>query len=419
MTVPRGVPGSQAATRREALKLSNVDRLTRAQIAVKMNLTEDYLRRLGVPEYPPASPRSSSPSVVNAAEVLRVVKGRPSQEPMGELTEESNRTPVPIGGTATRYLAEHLAALPPFAGSEITEDRLVHDAALCALLGQIMREAPDGVVRKGVSNPWDPPGMIIGSMLFTGGTALAMCHGVTERWSEDVDFVCVPDSAVTLTRKNKRRARRTVLEAAEKALAAEIVKRGQDRIDHDISINIVKYGSGEELAIDLAWRRDFSSCLELLGISTQPATSLLERFADASHLPLAARGPHMVPCVGVPYIAATKLDAQHLRAVQGQYQGMTDRARDVYDLARIALSGHADEVRETVPVLSEVIKTDVRNRGMFPRPANGYANSPAFQRGSDGVEALRAGYRDVQAVVYGTQITFDDAIELVRELDPR
>lgn len=410
--MPRGVPGSRLQTQRDALQMS-ADGWTRAAIASKMGLTSKYLSDLGVPEYP------SSQGVVDLTELpddaLIDMQGDDLPAP---IVDPSSSVPAQVGGDASRNLALSLASRVPFAGSDIGADELIHDAAMCTLLHQFLLEYPDGVVRQGTQNTWDPPGPVIGQVLFTGGTALSMCHGVTERYSEDLDFSCLPDPGFTLTTGSKRRVQDQLLNAAREGLGAEVTEHGIVKLKQRISLNQVEYAPGATLAIDLAWRDDFTAHPHLLSVTFLPATSLLERFVDADHLPVAARGPHMVPCVGVPYIAATKLDAQHLRAEQKDYKGMADRARDLYDLAMIARSEHADEVRAMLPDLAEIIKHDVRNKNKHPRPDGGYANSPAFQHDFEGLPVMRAGYqRLVEPIVYGVPVSFDEALDLIRSLD--
>lgn len=407
-------------TKAEAERLIAEEGFSREAAARELGVGDGHLKNLKVRQRA-TTPLAEAP--LSPEEVARLAEWESSSGagvPPPLAPEETPAAPPAIGGFATQAAAESAARVPPFASTEITPLRIIHDAAMCAVLGRVMEVvAPDGTMRQGRTHERKPPGPVVGRLVFTGGTALSTCHRLTERFSEDLDFVFVPHPDFKVTRSAKQRAQRIPLYAARDALDGVITDHGNADLKHSIMMGKMDYGNDQRLAVDVAWRDDFIDRADLLEISVQPATSLLERFADASHLPVGARGPHLVPCVGVPYIAATKLDAQHLRAEQGDYVGMAARARDLYDLASIARSEHADQVREMVPALAEIIKGDVRNRGSFPRPANGYANSPAFRPDSEGVEVRREGYRRIESMVYGEQITFDEALDLARSLDPR
>lgn len=312
--------------------------------------------------------------------------------------------------------AEGLVAMPPFDSSLISEDMIVHDAAMCAVLGAVAKELPGGFARRGEGADAEP--VVLGQLAFGGGTSLSMCHGVTSRFSEDMDFVLVPSPGAVISQSTRKRISRRPIRIARSTLDATSTDYKSWGVRRTITSATVTY-SIRALEIDVAWRDDFAAQPHLMEIRERSARSLLGRFGrDVSHLPPEALGPHPTPCVGVPYLAATKLDALHVRATQGDLIGIADRARDLYDLAMIAESEHADRARELVPELAEIVENDIRNRRRYPRPARGYAESAVFQWATPANDALREGFEGFRPLIYGQVPTFAQMVEAARSLDP-
>ncbi len=128
-------------------------------------------------------------------------------------------------------------------------------------------------------------------------------------------------------------------------------------------------------------------------------------------------GGFEMPVVTPAYTAANKFDALHRRAETGEFGGITARGRDLYDLAVIASSVHADDVRSAVPSLAERASEFLGHRHIVSRPQGGYANSLIFRRGSEAQNALRKGYEAVEQIIWGTQPPFTEALELAASLD--
>ncbi len=129
-------------------------------------------------------------------------------------------------------------------------------------------------------------------------------------------------------------------------------------------------------------------------------------------------GGFEVECVTPAYTALNKFDALHRRAALGHHDGIAQRGRDLYDLARIALSEHARQVRPLLDAAAERVARPLSRRRPVARPADGYAASPVFAAGTPACEALRSGYTEAVAeLVWGTAPAFEDAIELAVSLD--
>ena len=121
----------------------------------------------------------------------------------------------------------------------------------------------------------------------------------------------------------------------------------------------------------------------------------------------------------MPYVATNKFLALHKRAAAGEFAWVAERSRDAYDLWAVAQSPRlADETRATVAPLAEYVVRLWPNRETQPRPAAGFSASPCFQPGTEGYEALRAGFEEVRTQIWGQQPPpFDQVAWAIRSLD--
>ena len=296
----------------------------------------------------------------------------------------------------------------------LTAEQIEHDAMLCAALGAVARAHPGGHVTGPGRKPSSPE-VPLGRYVFTGGTALLVAHGVTDRYSQDIDLLYLPIDAEQ-SRHRHTKARKIILKSAASALGGDLAYGHMG-----MAILQARIGHGDDpeyLAVDIAHKPELLECEGMLDIESKEVRSLIGRVSGATAPADDPRfGGFEVPTVGLPYIAATKLDAQHHRAMAGRCDQITERARDLYDLWCIAVSPQADRVRATVPALSEVTVRDVINQGRWPRPSSGYGNSPVFRPGTDANEALRAGYEQMRPDIFGDAPAFVEAVEAARSLD--
>lgn len=248
---------------------------------------------------------------------------------------------------------------------------------------------------------------------FTGGTSLVSAWGITQRYSEDLDLLCLMDlnaSASTLRRPHSIVTKHVLSACNADKRQAEIATMGKARMRRLLmQVDAIP----ERLKIESVVEAADSSLIE-----TRRVTSLMGRAADESTL---ARFPELggfeMPCIVPAYTAANKLDALHKRAVRGHRRGIVGRGRDLIDLACIAMSSHAEDARARVPVLAErAAETPFGDPA--PRPAGGYGRSAVFAGGTTANDALRDGYQLALDTVWGDGLpAFDEAVELAAGLD--
>lgn len=251
---------------------------------------------------------------------------------------------------------------------------------------------------------------------FTGGTSLVSAWGITERYSEDLDIL-----ALVLDEGGSTSAYKRPLSVVSKWTAAAIGVGKQDTsIVHMNNVGFRRTffnigGKSRFLKIETTVEAYQDGLCE-----TRPVTSLMGRFATAEEL---AQYPELggfeMLCVTPAYTAANKFDALHRRAVTGDLRGLVIRGRDLYDLASIAASEHAEAAHDAIPDLAARAASSPGQRENVSRPPGGYSDGILFRSGSESQEALRDGYDRIGPLIWGDLPPFDEAIERAASLDTR
>ena len=335
---------------------------------------------------------------------------------MAERPELAGPAAFPGVGPGAFGLAGQPAAFVELAGRAnaalgLPSLRLVSDYWLTACLAGIAAAAgPDGVIHRGQGRKQTP----LARCVFAGGTSLVSAWGITERFSEDLDIL-----ALVIDQEPSASALKRPLSVVTRWAAAAI---GLD--DEDVTVAQMSNvgfrrthlrigGDPRFLKIETTVEADSDG----LCVARQ-ITSLLGRFATADEL---GRHPELggfeMLCVTPAYTAANKFDALHRRAAAGDLRGLAQRGRDLYDLAAIAASDHADAARSAIPVLAERSAASSGRRDSVPRPRRGYATSILFTPGAEAHEALRDGYRAVADLTWGSLPSYETALDLAASLD--
>ncbi|MCY4518453.1 MAG: nucleotidyl transferase AbiEii/AbiGii toxin family protein [Acidimicrobiaceae bacterium] len=251
--------------------------------------------------------------------------------------------------------------------------------------------------------------------LFTGGTSLVSAWDITERYSEDLDLLAV-DLTGGVAKETLRKARSQISGWVKEPLGqTELAVRQDD--DRKKAYRKMWLPVGREeafLKVEIASEEIASDLLE-----ARPIMSLMGRFATEAQLAKYEElGGFELLCTKPAYTAANKLDALHRRAAKGHFRGLTARVRDLYDLAMIAQSEHADGTRSRIPDLAETAAHSFgRGDESVPRPAKGYADSILFRQGSEAQEHLEQAYPSLANFVWGNLPPFGEALELAASLD--
>jgi len=235
-----------------------------------------------------------------------------------------------------------------------------------------------------------------GGFLFKGGTSLSKGYGIIERFSEDVDILVVPHAQATIRQMEALLREMTEAVAADLGLEWEAHRppgRGRDahRADH------LRYTQLIQAGVDVGIRPDtvlletgYSEGHEPAEMVTiRPLVAQLEQlnageYEDTIEFQVRALQPRRT--------LIEKLFALHhvaTRAAAGERLEADRFGRHYYDVYKLLdhqatrrLLQH--ERAQFDHLVQEVERVSARHfGGTTPRPAGGFATSPAFDQGGD------------------------------------
>ena len=283
----------------------------------------------------------------------------------------------------------------------LVPEQVIHEYWLVRSLHALSQHMPrDGVLGHG-SGQW----------AFGGGTALTAAWGVVRRYSEDIDGVLlVPDAGKTSSQSHRGACFGVANWATDDDISAPAIEGGRVLKSYLKAGDVTRYIRFETSIIET----HVSGLVETRTIRSLLHTRGKPEWAE-EHPEI---GGFELPCMRPSWIAVNKFDALHRRALSGDFDGITARGRDLYDLWSLASQRDiAAEIREQTPELWESAATGLGRVGS-PRPPGGYADSPVFAEGAPAYEALRDGYETaVSNTVWGTRPKFETAVKAARSLD--
>lgn len=254
----------------------------------------------------------------------------------------------------------------------------------------------------------------VGRIVFGGGTSLSAAWGITHRWSQDIDFVL--DSSGKAPPRQLRHACKKAFEETSAQLGTTY-RATEDTPSHCFAV-FNEHDRDLRSSIDVAFHPLDNPTL---WTQERPVMSLIGRMQNESTLEAYPElGGFDFATLGPGTTAMNKLLAQTEVCRSGNLALISERARDVYDLARIAIArdqfeGHIGRDSKALLHIAE---------GWIPssdrkRPTNGFASLASFDASTSEYRALADGYETVMnEMVWGDPIPLDEAIILAVSLDP-
>lgn len=296
----------------------------------------------------------------------------------------------------------------------LAPERIVDDYWLIRTLHAWTEAVGSGPVQRRYPNPelsWEEN--LVGRFVFGGGTSLSAAWGITERWSEDIDFALVPSAHAS--QKHLSQACAEAFGEAALALQASHSVTSKSSVHSFASFRRQRQ---QVSRIDVSFKppdaapswTQHETVMSLIGRTADD--DLLERYPELGGFEIEALGPGAT--------AMDKLLAQTRASAAGDTTLIAERARDVYDLACIALrserfEGHIGRDSADLLHRAELSACDERSR----RPADGFASLLSFTPGTDEHQALARGYEEVMdSMVWGEKVPLSAAIRLAVSLDP-
>lgn len=255
------------------------------------------------------------------------------------------------------------------------------------------------------------------ALVFKGGTSLSKAFGIIERFSEDIDLLVVTDRTGN-QRKNLLRAVATRA-TGELGVAHEREREGKGylnaRYSHPTRANVDFLAPGVLLEMGCRGgplpnqRRRVESIMAAQAETVSAGSRSEYRDLDAFD----------VTVLAAQRTLAEKLAFLHHRASVGDLEALRSGARHLYDTYRLLQHPQTLAALQGGTIAELMVDVDERSEaagwGFTPRPADGFAASPAFGDDPDINEALRSGYAQTAPLIWGDRPDFDDLVAGIRQ----
>jgi predicted nucleotidyltransferase component of viral defense system len=264
--------------------------------------------------------------------------------------------------------------------------------------------------------------------VFKGGTSLSKGYHLIERFSEDVDILLVPPAGTGAS------ARHRVLKRIETAVAIHLGLSEKD-------IEIVQSTTGVKRDVRYPYSPGFDlgvlseGVLLEMGVrggpqprETMAIDSYVAQFAkrelglpidefeefEPAHIEVLASERTLVEKLSLLHDHASRFPDEVATAAM---QRSGRHYYDVYRLLGDAATCKACALPGTVAALAADVdhKSEEYGWTSTPRPAGGYAMSPAFDLSHGSISLARKGFETVRPLIYGTVPTFDECLDRVSQ----
>tara|TARA_R110002051_G_scaffold60578_15_gene111100 strand:+ start:2548 stop:3531 length:984 start_codon:yes stop_codon:yes gene_type:complete len=260
--------------------------------------------------------------------------------------------------------------------------------------------------------------------IFKGGTSLSRVFGLIERFSEDIDLLAVFPSDAKLPARHK------VLKLVDAEVSAHLdivgkvtpngsttgVKRyttyqySTEQTDQDLKEGVL-LELGSRGGTYPAQVHPYRSMVSDYAISVlNEDDSVWEEFA-----------PFDVNVLSPERTLLEKIAAVHDAASRTDESALAKGGRHFYDIHRLLEAPEVQNALGTlgadgVKALVDDINEHSNDAGFSwtPRPAAGYADSPAFDPSHASRESIATAYKAAHGLIYGTHPTLDDIAEIVQ-----
>ncbi len=266
------------------------------------------------------------------------------------------------------------------------------------------------------------------AVVFKGGTSLSKGFGLTQRFSEDVDILVVPDEGIGSSR-------------IDRALKAIIGRGALDLGLDESQVTVGPSTTGVKRNARFFYPASFPATLAtegvylemgtrggtLPGLQGRPVTSYIGQFLLSSGQAGTFAEEEPVQAVLLDPIRTlfeklTALHAAAMAAASGDSSSMARTGRHYYDvhalLASKALIARLPHVAID-DLMDDIADVSARNGWAFcPRPQDGFASSPAFAGEGQVFYQARVAYQDALGLVYSEPPTFESCLVMIKNASP-
>ncbi len=265
--------------------------------------------------------------------------------------------------------------------------------------------------------------------VFKGGTSLSKAFGLIERFSEDVDIL------VVLTRERSqdfglRSIGKRMKEITER-VSSDLGIDAEDVVSDTGVKRNAHYAYPTRVVADHIPRRVFLEMGRRGSVLPPSEEATVESFVAQHALGTSLAQvddfeeftPVMISTLPPQRTLFEKLELLHDACSRypegGAMRSLANAGRHLYDVTMLLRSERVVQVLAADADLPMELDEDIARvsaeweYSYTPRPAGGYAKSPAFDSGAESAEALRAAYAAIRLLIYGPTPTFEECIETV------
>lgn len=266
--------------------------------------------------------------------------------------------------------------------------------------------------------------------VFKGGTSLSKAYGLVERFSEDVDLLIVvtreksPSFGMgTIDSRLKEIVGRVEEDLGIASSPIDATKGVKRNAAYEYPTRVPADRIARRVVLEMGRRGSDVPPAELLPIISYVAQYVRKsRPADLSAFDEFEEV--RIPVLPPERTLFEKLELLHDACSRypdpRSEKALTKAGRHLYDVTMLLRAQPILGVLQADPDLPSRLDREialVSNEWEFsytPRPAAGFADSPAFDTKAASAESLRTAYRSIRELVYGPLPSFDECIDTVR-----
>lgn len=261
-------------------------------------------------------------------------------------------------------------------------------------------------------------------VVFKGGTSLSKAYGLIERFSEDVDLLVVADAGMSAGQRE--RVLKTLPGRAAEELGIETKKEGEsDRGVH--RAERLHYGAiypdtgrvvpGVLLEMGIRGGSEPAEVREIRSYAAEWAIRTGKAaegdFEEFTPVEVVALRPErtLIEKLGILHHLATTYPASASKVPAA--------GRHVYDVYRLlgdpGVQSALAQEQFAARIALDAERWSAENKWPYsPRPAGGFAESPAFRGGTQAASALASALEQAGTLVWGVTPGYDEVLERIR-----
>lgn len=284
-------------------------------------------------------------------------------------------------------------------------------------IGQVEKDFWAVELLRSVARPIDG-----GRVVFKGGTSLSKAFRLIERFSEDIDILLVPNPGLGKGPTDallKSIAERVGLDLGMPGELKESTRAIKRNVRYPYPVSYPSDDLTEGVLLEMGIRggpepsgqEEIRSYVAEVALGRGLSVETFEEFAAVSIDTLVPERTLIEKLALVHDLAVRHVNAAHF---------ISDKGRHLYDIWALLGSHRVRDALAEPGFAARISEDRVRVSALFdlpttPRPASGFAASPAFDPTDPSAPFWEAAYESAMGLVWGTKPTLNDCLGRVQE----